>query len=368
MSARLTRFVPAVAATVLVFLFLLSQRKHTVVPEALADGAAVAVRSVAARTAEIPVFAEAVGTVRSRRQTQIAARVVAEIKEIRHVPGESVNAGDTLVILDDRDLRNRVDQAEAQRRARENARAEAELEMNRAKGLLGSGAITRQQVDSATFRFATTQAELEAADKDLQLARINLGYATIQAPFAGWIFEKYADPGDLALPGRSILAIYDPHQLRMETVVEEAHLWRIKLGDTLEVAVDALGKTVVGRVSEVVPSVDPSSRTGMAKLDLPADDALRPGMFGRTRIPIGRRRALLVPRAAVVMRGQLAIVFVVSENGERALLRLVRTGEPQADDTVEIRTGLADGESVVVTDASQLEDDARITTARGSGK
>ncbi len=354
------RLLPIAVFALLAWLFWRSQRVHPpTLPPDRADGAPATVTTAMARTVEVPVYTEGIGTVRSRRQTRIASRVLAEIREILRQPGDEVAEGKPLVLLDSRDLEARVAEAEANLRARDHALHEAEIELGRMKGLVPSGAASEQQLDAADFRVKGAQAEKEGAEKALEHARIGLGYATIAAPFSGYVFEKLADPGDLAQPGKPILGLYDPKTLRLEASVEEGILYAVKLGDTIDVAIDALGRTVSGTVSEVVPAVDPSSRTGMVKIDLPQDASLHPGMFGRARIAFARRSAIAVPASAVVRRGQLDLVFEVREGETRARMRIVRLGAPIGE-LVEVQAGLRGTERVVVAGAAELRDGAEV--------
>ncbi|MGQ9589932.1 MAG: efflux RND transporter periplasmic adaptor subunit [Planctomycetota bacterium] len=362
--------------------FVLSQRPHPRRPSRPAAEAAGErkVSTAKAEAREIQVFAESVGTVRSRRQTQIASRVLAEVKEIRKQPGDAVAAKEVLILLDSLDLRARAEQAEATLRSMEELLKEAQAEFDRVENLLNAGARTRQEYDAARFGLEATRARREAAEKALLEARIQLGYATIVAPFDGIVYEKHADPGDLAVPGKPLLGLYDPGALRLEALVEESLLWRISLKDKLRVKIDALEGTVVGEVSEAVPAVDPVTRTGTVKIDLPQGLGLRPGMFGRARIPIARRSAVVVPEAAIVRRGQLEIAFVLGPDPDaarrRARWKLVRIGpplEPEALEPegivegrlVEVLSGLAPGDEVAVSGAADLREGDLVEVAPG---
>jgi len=106
-------------------------------------------------------------------------------------------------------------------------------------------------------------------------------------------------------------------------------------------------------ISEIAPSADPNSRTFLVKLDLPAHPGLRSGQFGRMAIPLAEVNALRIPASAVVARGQLELVFVVTNR--QAQLRLVKTGK-RIGQQVEIVSGLSPGESIVVEGAAQLTD------------
>ncbi|MBI4582823.1 MAG: efflux RND transporter periplasmic adaptor subunit [Planctomycetes bacterium] len=372
LARHLDRWLALAIGIALIAAFLLSQRPrpHRERGEISAQPpAAKKIQAAEAKKVVIPIFAEGIGTVRSRRQTEIAARILAEVKEIRKQPGDEVKAGEVLAVLDSRDLEAQAEQAEANLKTREVLLSDARTEFERARNLFEREAATRQQLDAASFRLAEATSQQQAAEKTLNEACIRLGYATITAPFDGLIYQKLADPGDLAAPGKTLLGLYDPRQLRLEALVEERLLWKLKIKDRLEVHIEALGHEVSGLVSEVVPAVDPFTRTGTIKIDLPDDAELRPGMFGRARVPAGQREAVAVPAAALVRRGQLELVFTVAKKDQRDLarLRLVRSGEPipQGEKPlVEILSGLEGGVAVAVTEAQSLQDGAALEPAR----
>jgi RND family efflux transporter MFP subunit len=369
---RIEKLAAAGTGVVLLGAFLISQIPHAPPAKSGETGGAPAkVRVAPVGGGKIPAFSAGVGTVRSRRQTEIASRILAEVKQVLKQPGDAVGAGDVLVLLDSRDLQARIEQAEANLEAQQEALAEAKTEHARMKNLHAKDAATQQQLDRATFGLAQARAEREAAAKALDEARIQLGYATIAAPFDGIVHQKNIDPGDLAVPGKPLLGIYDPGQLRLEALVEERILTHLEVKDEIEVHVDALEGALQGVVSEVVPAVDPFTRTGTVKIDLEPAAGLRPGMFGRARIPVSEREAVFVPESALVRRGQLEIVFAVEKDGDaaRAALRLVRAGAilPAAEGQgrrIEILSGLAPGEEIVVEWARSLRDGAPLEPDR----
>jgi len=145
--------------------------------------------------------------------------------------------------------------------------------------------------------------------------------------------------------------------LRLEASVEESRLPVVRVGQTVEVVVDAVDGTLSGRVSEIVPSVDPASRTFIAKIDLPLRTQLRVGQFGRARFPLGRRQVLTIPTAAITSRGQLQMVYSVDAGV--AHTRMITTGASSGNE-IEVLSGLSAGETVVSRSPSSLTDGARI--------
>jgi len=358
--------------------FLISERPHPRDPGG-SRAEASAGRMVGIAIAEkigIPIVADAVGTVRSRRQTEIASRILGEIDVVHVRPGDDVDAGDLLISLDRRELETRVAESEATLRALEQRLADAETAFERTRNLFEKDATTQQILDAVTFRLAEVVAQRDAAVHGLELARIQLGYATIRAPFAGTIWQRVVDPGDIAAPGRALLGLFDPAELRLDALVDEKHLSILAIGERVAVRLDALGREVPGVVSEVVPAVDPLTRTGVVKLDVPPDLGIRPGMFGRARVVVGEREAVVVPTEAVVERGQLELVFALDgapgESAVAARMTLVRVGETLAGATegstrAEVLSGLEPGTHVVTTGSVALRDGDLVRAAAVSG-
>ena len=286
---------------------------------------------------------EVVGNVEAAQRAVLAAKVTGVIDAIKVAPGARVTRGQILASIDAREIKARLDSAEA-------ARDQAQKDYARIEQLLKSGSSTRQEFDAATTRLRT-------ADAVLVEARTMLQYTEISAPFDGVVTRKLVEVGDLATPGKPLLEMENSSLLRFECEIPEALVDRISMGAGLPVTIDAAGATLTGKVSEIAPSASAGSRTFLVKLDLPPAEKLRAGQFGRVRVPVRERPAVLVAEGAVVRRGQIESVFVVEEGVAR--LRLVKTGR-QMNGQVEVLSGLSGGEAVVVHDAHLLKDDAAV--------
>lgn len=284
---------------------------------------------------------EVVGTVRSRQRALVEAKVSGRVLEYSATPGTAVKAGQQLARLDVQEIQAKVDQARAQL-------DQAQRDFERQKQLIASNATTRQDFDAAETRVKIGAGALSEAET-------MLGYARVTAPFDGVVTRKLADVGDLAMPGKPLLEIEAPTSLRFEADLPEAILDRVKLGDRMAVR---LTQVVEGIVSEISPVADPVSRTFMVKLDLPPSEGLRTGQFGRVSVPVGETRLLLVPKDAIVQRGQMEIVFVVQAG--KAVLRLVKTGKV-LEGRVEVLSGIEEGEQVIVSDIARLTDGQPVT-------
>ena len=328
-------------------------------------------RTLRVEPMELPLCYTGVGTITPRTTADIAAQVTAKITSIKVHPGDQVKQGDTLVILDNRSFKSRMDQARQGLAAAGAMRSQADQAIKAAKArfnqtlsrykrmqeMFASRTISSQDLEVAQADFLQAQAELEQAKQGLEVAKaqqgrsqkmleeatINLGYATIKAPMDGNVARRLVDPGDLAVPGQPLLTIHAGEQLRIEAVIREGLMGKVALGQRVPVDIASLNRTVTGIIEEIVPTADPRTRTFMVKAALPEMPGIYPGMFGRLRIPVGQRKALLVPRQAIKRVGQLETVLV--REGDHWERVFVTTG-PTMDNNIEILSGLLPGDVI----------------------
>lgn len=307
----------------------------------------VPVRVQAVENVKRTATEEVVGTVRPKLSAALSAKVSGTVLQMLAVPGQAVKAGQLLAQIDAREIQARLDQAQA-------VREQAQKDIERFKKLLAENAVSPQEFDVAQSRFRVAEATVKEAET-------MLGYTKVTAPFDGIVTAKRADVGDLATPGKPLVTLEDSTALRLEADVPEALLDRIKLNDKLTVRVPAGNIAIEGAISEITPAADPVSRTCLVKLDLPSTPGLRSGQFGRVAVPVAEVNAIRVPTAAVVVRGQMEMAFVVAN--QRVQLRLVKTGKHLGNE-VEIVSGLTPGEQIVVEGAAQLLDGQPVEVKR----
>jgi len=330
---------------------------------------------------------EAVGTVRPRISTVIASKIMGYAREVRVHLGDTVSAGQLLVVIDARDLDAAWRQAQAAFEEATSAIAEADnavasaqanldlvkVTTRRLEDLYEKKSISEQEHDEASARLKAAQATYEMAasrrgqlSAKIQQAKEAVAAAAamrsdseIRAPFAGTVIEKPVEQGTLAAPGAPLLTLEQAGALRLEVPVEEGFLAITRVGQPVVVKLDSFDQTISARVTEIVPSVDPVSRAFIVKIDLGSVPRLRSGVYGRAQFSQGTRRAVAVPLTALTSQGQVESVMVVEDGF--AHTRLVTTGQRQGD-LVEILSGLNLGEQVVSPRPASLVDGARLET------
>lgn len=309
------------------------------------EQAAPGADTVTAAYTTIPVTMEAVGTLLAQFSTEISPKIMSTVTDINVNAGDSVTQGDLLVVQDDRDVQARLDQARKALEAAEAAMKQADQDFNRHKDLFETGVESRQIFEQYETNQTVAKARVEQAQASVKEAEVMLSYTKLFAPYDGRITDKMLNEGDMGLPGKPVLKMYNPQRLRLEANVPESLTPHIKTGQEMTVRVDALKLESVGIVDEIVPSSDVVSRTFVARVSVPYEPGLYEGMFGRLVIPVGDREAMLVPAGAVYKVGQIEMVKVLKEDGA-VHKRAVKTGKAM-DGKVEILSGLKVGENLM---------------------
>jgi multidrug efflux pump subunit AcrA (membrane-fusion protein) len=360
------------------------------------------VRVEAAAPTPVRDTVEAVGTVRSKTQTVIASKVQGYVREVRVREGDLVGAGDLLVTVEDREFRAQaerdqagvreaesgldevqrmLDEAHAALRSAEADHEYAAATAARYRRLMDQGLIAAQDQEQTEARRKSTAAAVEQgrarilslkareeqmrqrivhAQAQLRTSEVTLSDTRIATPATGVVVSRRVEPGNLAVPGQPLLILDDPRRYRLEVEVGESAMGLVRLGQSVPVTLDSIGRALDGRVVEIVPAADPGSRSVTVKLELPALPGLRSGLFGRASFPAAERLVLLVPGAALVERGQLTAIDVV-DGQSVARLRLVTAG-PRRGDRVEILSGLSPGERIVTQGTERVVDGTRVET------
>lgn len=356
---RWTASLAALALLALVMLYMAGFFDTAIAPGWQAPDAALPGTDGERATVEArrePVLEPAAGTVRARDETLVSARITATIATLTPRAGDRVAAGEVLATLDARAAQAQLTQQREALAAAEARLAEAEPAYRRILSLADRGLASQADRDRAQSELRAAEAELGRARGALQEVETLISYSTLRAPRDGRVLDRYADPGDTATPGMPLLRLYDPRSLRLEASVRESLAAGLRPGDALGVRIDALGRRFQAGVEEIVPAADPGARAFLVRAALPPQDGLYPGMFGRLLIPAGERERYTIPAAAVARIGQLELVTVVTDSGaERRFVRTAApdgapdgTGEDAGDDRVEVLSGLAPGEQVLL--------------------
>jgi multidrug resistance efflux pump len=333
--------------------------------------------------------------------TVLSSKIMGTVTSLRAREGDRVRAGQLLIEIDNRDAAAQLQKANAGLRQTQEGLAEVEQSINAAKSSQSAADANRQLADSTFARYqallerksvspqefdevrarqqvavaeaarasdvlkmlaAKKQqifAQIDQAKAEIANAQVYVSYARITSPINGVVTQKQIEIGSTAASGMPLLTIEDGSRYRLEAAVQESQLGKIRLGEKARLRIDALGADDLdGTVSEIVPAADPMSRSYVVKIELPARQSLRSGLYGTARFVSGQKQAILILQKAVVQRGQLISVFVVDDSGI-ARLRLIKLGKSYGE-SVEVLSGLSKGERIAVDGVAKISDGSRI--------
>lgn len=375
-----------------------------------ASGASPTVQGIKTETVaaqSMSAVYEAVGTIRAKNSSVVSSKVLGTITAMRVREGDTVQAGQVLAEIDNREAliqaqrstaelaeaRGALDEIERNIKAAGAKRAAAEANrrltastLRRYEQLIVTKSVSSQELDEVRTRNEVAIAEVDAAGRmqqsleakrrqvlaridqakaNVASAQVNASFDRIVAPISGVVVSRQAEVGYMATPGAPLLTIENGADYRLEAAVQESQINQIHLGDRVGVQIDALGsQELAGFVAEIVPTADATSRSYLVKIGiaLPAGDQLiRSGLYGKARFVMGQTEAITIPRQSLVERGQLTSVYVVDQSG-LAHTRLVQTGKTYGD-RVEVLSGLTAGEQIVTGDVTALTDGSRVREA-----
>ncbi|MBI1394845.1 MAG: efflux RND transporter periplasmic adaptor subunit [Betaproteobacteria bacterium] len=328
----------------------------------------------------------ATGYVVAQRKASVASKATGRLEWLGVAEGTRVRAGEVIARLESEDVRAARDQAAAglkvARANLEQARvelADARRNLNRSTELLAQNFVSQSvhdeavaRVDKAAAAARSLEASVGVARASLRSAEISVEQTLIRAPFDGVVLTKSANVGDVVTPFSSaldtkgaVVTMADMSTLEVEADVSESNLSRVHTDQPVEIQLDALpDRRFQGVVSRMVPTVDRAKATVTTKVRfLKIDPAVLPEMsakvtfLSRDVTPEQREARTAVAASAVLQRDGATVVYVIENGVARATP--VRAGA-RIGDLVEIASGLATGQKVVLKPAGEIRDGTRV--------
>ena len=326
-----------------------------------------------------PVYLESLAQALGSQDVEIRARVEGILGDIHFQEGSVVKAGDLLYTIDPRTLEANLDQARGNLTQAESALDKAARDVTRLTPLWEKNAISRQMLDDAVAAERSARGAVNTAKATVENTTIQLGYTKIYAPIDGLIGKTEVKPGNLVGRGQNTLLTTisgaDPIHFRFSISEQEYLAWRRIHTE------DAKAREAAQNIFELVLSdgtlhphkggvvfadrnVDPTTGTLLLEVAFPnPGNVLRPGQFGRVRVPIRQiSNALLVPQRAVSELQATYSVFIVTTDN-RAEFRKVTPG-PRVGSMYVIESGLSPDELVVIEGSQKLQNNMPVSVTR----
>lgn len=297
------------------------------------------------------------GTARPALETEISFRVGGEIVDVLIKPGESVRSGDVLARLDSSDYVLQLRQAEAQREQAAALVKQASAQYARVRELYESQNTSKSDLDQARAAAESYQAQLKAAEKAVELSRLQLKYCTLRAPFDGQVAAKMAELRQTVGAGQTVATLTSGRTMEMVVGIPDTLINRVKLGDPATVAFDSIpGRIFTAEVTEVGVENTGKSTYPVRLTIQEQDERIRAGMAGEAAIAfaaVGDGMAN-VPSVSVVSEARDEyFVWVVDPESSRVQKREVVPGALTSSG-LQIKSGLAVGEQIVTRGVHKL--------------
>lgn len=290
-------------------------------------------------------------TVQAVRQSVVSAQVAGRVLQLAVRAGDAVKAGQLIARLDDRELGAAEASSQSAILEAQANLARAELDLKRTQGLQKQNFVSVAALDQAESQVKALRAHVDALRASAGAASATRSHALISAPYDGLVAMTQVEAGDMAMPGKPVVTLFQPGALRVVAYIPEMQTGPVRSGMIREKPVVELsGVFVMGVQVTLLPAADPNTRTTEVRVDLPASVQAMPGQFVRVRFALGADsmiERLSIPAAAVLKRGELTVVYVRNEEG-RFRQRQVRLGEVLSQGRVEVLAGLKASDNVAV--------------------
>jgi len=291
------------------------------------------------------------GTIHSRTIAKIAPKFNARILEVNVDVGDAVNKGDVLAKLDEQAMRAAHQEALAALNATKAQAKQATADERRIKDLYSKEAATRQDFDAVVARASAARAAVKRAASAVNRVQVNLNENILLAPFDSIVSDRLKEPGDMGIPNDPIVVLQKNNDLRLEAAIPIHCAKRITLGMRVGIRIDNSNKHIAGTIDEIVPEIDPQTRTQLVKASLPTTEGLVDGRFAWLEQNCDdSQNILMIPQSAVLHYGQLEAVKIVDNN--QVYTRHIRTGKSTGN-TLQVLSGLSEGETILVNSGLQ---------------
>ena len=335
-------------------------------------------------------------TMEAYQQGIVSSKVSAKVVSVAIENGQYVNAGDTLVTLDDQDIRNNIKTAQAQLQTYQNQLNSSQVAMeklkinvddakrnyDRQKVLFDKKAISQTDLEAAEKTLNTAQADYNSGNASIQTAQSNIGAQNvtisnyqdnlnntiIKAPISGVISDKALNIGQMVSQGAALAKVNDISSVYATIQIPQEKISGAKIGQAATVTIEGNDKTYNGAIQTMDLSADTSSRVFNCKIKIDnGDKSLLPGIFGKVQLISEQKTEIItIPINALVGSEGNYSVFI-NDNG-KAKKQKITIGETD-ENNVEIVSGVKDGDIVICSNTGSLQDgnEIEVTSKQDGG-
>lgn len=303
------------------------------------------------------------GKIQSINSADLSTRMMGFVTQVHGNVGDKVRKGQLLISINNTDLQAKLAQVNAGITEASVAFNNAQKDYNRFTNLFKNKSASQKELDDVTANFEMAKARLEAAKQMRNEVNAQFAYTNITAPFDGIITGKSVKKGDMANVGEPLISIETPNSFEVIAMIPENEITKIKKDIEVDVFAKSIDEILKGKVIEISTSAKNTGGQYLAKIALDKTDTqVLSGMFATVQFPVETQEQtniVLIPKKAIVTRGQLSGVYTVSQSNT-ALLRWLRLGKNYGN-SVEVLSGLTSDESYIVSAEGKLFNGAKIS-------
>lgn len=304
------------------------------------------------------------GNVEACRQAIISSKVAGRVEQVLVENGLAVSAGQPLVRLESQDYVNALTISQAALKKAETNLATTQNNYQRFKELHQQGAVSQKDFEDMEMALKIAEADAASAVAAAASAGETLRNATISSPLAGMVANKNVTTGQVLSPGIPLMTVEDISSVYIVVNIEQKDVSRVKQGLKAEVTVDGFGSQSFEGVVEIInPVAKSGARVFETKIKVQNKDLLlKPGMFAKVQIKTGDAEEVLAISQAALSSKQ-GMFFVFLPDGDKVKRQQVEIGQ-LIGEMVEIKSGLNDGQQVVITNVNKLKDQDKVKIAQ----
>jgi RND family efflux transporter MFP subunit len=281
--------------------------------------------------------------------------------------GTWVRAGQTLAVVDRSVQTQQAAQLAAQVQAAKADAALAQSNYERAIALQGRGFVSKAEIDAKKASRDAAYAQVRVAEAQLNATRAQIGQLNVLAPSSGLILARSVEVGQIVSPGSGALfRLAEGGQMEMQAQLSQQDLAFVHTGMPASVTPVGAKSSIAGTVWQVAPVIDPQSRLGQVRIQIPYTPAVKPGGFAEARITAGSTTAPVLPQSAVLSDERGNYVYIV--NGKNEVERRdIKIGSVD-DNGVTVASGLSGNEAVVLSAGPFLNPGQKVNPRRQASR
>ena len=287
------------------------------------------------------------GLVEATQKSTLSAQVSGRIEAINFDVDDTVNVGDVIMRIRDNEYQARLQKARATLAEAKAGLKDAQLEFERANGLVKKKLISQSSYDEIKTNRLAAEARVAGSEASIAEAQEQLNNTVIRAPYSGVVVERHIELGETTHIGQPIMTGFSLENLRVRVYVPQSLINQVRLHSSARVILLDGQSIIEIDALTIFPYANPDNHAFQVRANLKLNDQpLYPGMLVKVAFVIDNTQRLVIPQSALVYRSEVAGVYVIDEQ-QKIAFRQVRPGHHFAE-KIEILAGLVEGEKIAL--------------------